>query len=449
MKTETMPEVPEIERLSSYNAEQRVIGAVLLDWYEYENVSPFLKATDFFFLKHEHIWSAIERRYADRAPVDVESIADELRSVRHLEAIGGLAYLMELANSVPTGLFAVYHAKIVKATAVRRQIAMYADVLKANALDESLSVETVLVRAKGDLEALTQTPTGIAKTVTLDTMLEAHNDFVDEVAMRREDVRRCVPRLPEIARYVPEYEAGGVYLIAARPKTGKSSYGWVEMLHIARTFGPVQGFSLEMSHKQLSTTLLSNVSGVPATALWEGKLTQQQYKSMIEARELLGSAPLHIDTTTFFIEDIWTQVMGTPGLAAVFIDGGNLVRTRARGKDKTYETATHVSRELQRLAKASGVRMFVAMQINREGTERPTMRHLKDTGAWEEDASVVMALHREESPDVVSLDTLIETEVMILANRDGAAGSAMLGWRPAYRAYVSLATNHQQKRGAK
>ena len=375
-------------------AEQAVLGVLLFDNRAWSDVADALGESDFYSLQHRQVFAAVAGLLAAGQAADVITASDALRACGNLDTTGGLAYLNALAQSAPSGRNARRHADIVRRLAMRRALIAATDEAASiarerddvgSAIDEITSMLGSLQRRQ-----VRQTPRSIAEIA-----LERIDHYT---ALEQGTVAPGWPtRIPALdTKLNGGLRAGALYVLAARPSVGKSSLSQSIGLATAGDGLPTLFLSMEMAVAEVADRGVSNVGRINSSALQTGRMTHDDWVRASEAMERMVQMPFHIDDQpALTLRDIRLKAKSIRGLKVLIVDYLQLCASTRRDGNRNSEIE-EISRGLKALAKELGIAIIALSQLNRDvekrASKRPTLSDLRDSGAIEQDADVVMFL---------------------------------------------------------
>src|SRR5258706_2492282 len=396
----------------SQEAEESVLGAMLLDKDAVIAVAEFLHAEDFYDERLREIYQACLDLYEDREPIDVLTVTERLKKRKLLKMVGSSSFLRDFANKVPTAAHVEHYGRIVKDTATKRSLMSAATRLVDISFDEGLKASEVLDKAEGEIFALSQKNLGKAFISVKDTLAESF-DRLDELHKQGEGMRGVATGFPDIDDALAGMQKSNLLILAARPSVGKASLA----LNIAENVAvknkrPVGFFSLEMSREELVDRLLIAQADIDAWKLKTGKLSEDDFTKLSNAMGELAEAPLFIDDTpALSILEMRTKARRLQvehGLDLLIID--YLQLARSRNLENRVQEVSEISQGLKNLARELKIPVFALSQLSRavetRGGNKPQLSDLRDSRSIEQDADVVMFLWREDpdNPENMMLD---------------------------------------------
>lgn len=393
----------------SHEAEESVLGAMLLDKDAVIAVAEFLDPEDFYDDKLKEIYKAAVSLFEDRIPIDVLTVADRLKKRKSIKEVGGASYLSDLANKVPTAAHVEHYGRIVKDTATKRALMTAASKLVESSMDESLSAQEALDRAESAVFGLSQEHLAGGFMAVKDALSESF-DRLDELHKQGEGLRGIATGFGDLDDALAGMQKSNLLILAARPGVGKTALA----LQIAQNAAvknkkSVAFFSLEMSHEELIDRLLVSQADIDAWKLKTGKLDEEDFTKLSNAMGELAEAPLYIDDTpALSILEMRTKARKQQvehGLDLLVVD--YLQLARSRNLENRVQEVSEISQGLKNLARELKVPVFAMSQLSRavetRGGKKPQLSDLRESGSIEQDADVVMFLWREDDNDMENM----------------------------------------------
>ncbi len=413
-------------------AEEAVVGAVLINPEAYFDLAQFLRADDFYIVRHRWIWEAFTRLHEKRIPLDLLTISEELENAGQLLEIGGPAYLTALLNQVPTSLHAEAYGRMVEAAAIRRRLLTSANQIATLAYNEQESVENVIEESEKAIFNVSERR--LRKDMQpISSVLSDYYDRVSELARRPEDIFGVPTGFIDLDRMLTGLQPSDLVIIAGRPGQGKSGF----LLSAAKNAAllhkkHVAIFSLEMSNEQVVQRLLAQETGIDSQRLRNGKLREEEWPLLTHAVEVLGDTQIYLDDTPAItplsLRTKCRRLHMEYGLDLVILDYIQLMGGDVRNENRVQEVS-YISRNLKVLARELNVPVLAAAQLSRaveqRTDKRPVLSDLRESGSIEQDADIVMFIYR---PDQYEKDTEKNNmaEIMIAKHRNGPTGSVEL-----------------------
>ncbi|NOY99896.1 MAG: replicative DNA helicase [Chloroflexi bacterium] len=430
----------------SREAEEAVVGAVLINPEVYYDVAQFLQADDFYIHRLRWIWEAFTRLHEQRTPFDLLTVSEELDRREQLAEIGGPAYLTALVNQVPTSLHAEAYGRVVEAHSLRRKMLNAANKVATLAYDEETGIESVMDEAekaifnvserrlRHDIEPIRQ----VMSTVY---------DQVDELSRRDEDIFGVPTGFIDLDRLLSGLQPSDLLIIAGRPGQGKSGFLLSAARNAAITHKKhVAVFSLEMSNEQVAQRLISQETGIDSQRLRTGKLNEDEWPLFTHAIEVFSDTHIFLDDTPAItplqIRTKCRRLHMEYGIDLVIVDYLQLMGGDTRNENRVQEVS-YISRSLKVLARELNVPVLAAAQLSRaveqRSDKRPVLSDLRESGSLEQDADIVMFIYR---PDQYEKDTTRQNvaEIIVSKHRNGPVGTVELIFRPSLAKFENAAT---------
>lgn len=415
---------------SSLEAEQSVLGALLIDKDSAVAVMPFLRGEHFYNEKHQVIYEAITELYDLREPVDVVTVSEKLKNKKSLKRVGGATYLTELVNQVPTSAHVEHYAKIVKNLATKRTLISQGSKMVEDSFDESKVLEDILDDAEKAIFSLSQQHLARNFIAIKDALAESF-DRLDELHKTASGIRGVPTGFKDLDNVLAGLQKSNLIILAARPGVGKTSLA----LNIAQYAAvqqklPVGFFSLEMSQEELVDRLLVAQADIDAWKLKTGKLNEKDFASLSDAMGELAEAPLFVDDTPgMSIMEMRTKarrLQAEQGVQLIIVD--YLQLAHSRNLENRVQEISEVSMGLKNLARELRVPVIALSQLSRAvehrgGTKKPQLADLRESGGIEQDADVVMFMYRENDEDLENM------KLMLAKHRNGPLATIDLRFR--------------------
>lgn len=393
----------------SDEAEKSVLGALLIDKDTIISVVELLRPEYFYQDAHIRIYKAIISLYEDRQPVDLVTLTERLKKQKSLIAAGGSSYLASLVNMVPTSAHAVHYAQIVKDLYTKRQLISTGSRLVEMAFDEGVEANNALDETEQAIFSLSQKHLPRAFIAIKDVLAESF-DRLDELQKSGDQIRGMSTGFKDLDDTLAGLQDSNLIILAARPALGKTSLALNIVQHVAiNEKQPVGFFSLEMSREELVDRLLVAQADIDAWKLKTGRLSEEDFTKLSEAMGSLAEAPLYIDDTPgLSILEMRTKarrLQKERGLRLLVVDYIQLAR--ARGLENRVQEVTEISQGLKNLARELKIPLLAISQLSRAVTRRgsstPQLADLRESGALEQDADVVMFLYREDEENLENI----------------------------------------------
>ncbi|MBU0753217.1 MAG: replicative DNA helicase [Gammaproteobacteria bacterium] len=452
-----VPQDPQVAALKlpphSVEAEQSLIGGLLLDNNAWDRIGDLVADTDFYRDDHRRIFRHISRLIEVGRPADVVTVFEAIDKANEVEQTGGIAYLGEIANNTPSAANIRRYAEIVHERAVLRKLVTVGDEIAASALnpagrDAKILLDEAEAKVFEIAEAGAKSIQGFREvTGLLGEVVEKIQDLYDRE--NPSDVTGVPTGFVDLDRMTSGLQAGDMIVVAGRPSMGKTAFA----LNIAEHVGvelrlPVAIFSLEMSGPQIAMRMLSSVGRIDQTRIRNGKLTDEEWDKMTGALGKLHDAPIEIDETgAINATDLRARARrlarkygGKLGL--IVIDYLQLM-TSVRDNENRATEISEISRSIKALAKELRVPIIALSQLSRKVEERnekrPLMSDLRESGAIEQDADLILMMYREEYYKPDTQDKGI-AEVGIGKHRNGPTGTVKLTFLGEYTKFENFSS---------
>jgi len=429
-------------------AEQSVLGALLLNQEAIAKVADTLRANDFYRNDHALIYEAMVSLYEKRMPIDVVTLTDALENISKLDLAGGAAYVTNLASLVPSAVHVVSYATIVREKATLRRLIEAAAQINALGFREDTDAESVIDEAEQALFAVSQQFTG-QQFVSLRDVLSTSFDRIDDLHKNRDKLRGVSSGIKPLDALLAGFQPSDLVILAARPSMGKTALA----LNFAQ-FAAEQGisvgvFSLEQSKEQLVDRMLSAQSGIDAWKLRTGNLAEEDFPKLGEAMGALAESPLYIDDTpNMTVLQVRTKarrLQAEHSLGLIIVDYLQLMSGRPSRDPNRVQEISEISRGLKGLARELNVPVIALSQLSRAVEQRPDHRpqlsDLRESGSIEQDADVVMFLYREEYYDQETERKNI-ADLFVRKHRNGPTGEVELYFIANQTRFRAIETRH-------
>jgi replicative DNA helicase len=458
---------PMLERLPPHNkdAERGVLGGILRDPDTLATVQQIIRADNFYFDHHQKIFQALTELENENQPLDLVLLHDRLRRNKQLEDIGGVAYLTELWESVPTGANAEYHAKIVRDAAMIRSLIHTGNEILRDAYDRSQSADELVAHAERAIMDIAKAGM-VGETKTLnDAVQEAWHRLDSRIGKENLSISGMASGYADLDNITAGLQNSELIIVAARPSVGKTAFALNLVRNIITEIDPDSGqgppvlfVSLEQSRIELAERLLCCQSRVDSHKVRTGRLSSDDVQKLMEAGDVLRRTKLYIDDTP---SRSMIQIAATArrlmkkeekhgGLKMVVIDYLQLIDPENR-RDPRQEQVAQISRRLKFLARELEIPVVALAQVNRASEDRqdhkPRLADLRESGSIEQDADVCMMLHRpglyEKGDD--RNDRILE--IIIAKQRNGPTGEITLTFLKEFMRYENYSPEDEPRFG--
>ena len=426
----------------SYEAEQSVIGAILIKSDYFGDLINYVSGNDFYVDEHREIFFAMHDLFLSSRNIDHITVIDMLVTKGVMDAERAKAAIMKIVAAVPSAANAVDYAKIVRDRSVRRQLIEICREIEESAASETDSAEHILELAEKKVYSISD------KNVRgnfrhIKEVVAANYQHLSELSKNPNGTSGIPTGFSAIDRLLVGMGAGDMVLVGARPGVGKTSFTMNIATRAAKTTGKtVCVFSLEMSAEQLVLRMMASEARVNNMVFRSGKLQKDDWNNLAGAVDQLVQCDLLIDDTPgMSVTMMKSRLRRVKNLGLVVIDYLQLMQEETR-TDNRAQAVGEISRGIKLMAKEFGVPVLTCAQLNRAVEARkegvPQLSDLRDSGSIEQDADSVMFLHRNENEQQ-------KVQVVIAKNRHGATGTIELGWTPEFTSFYSIENNLEEQ----
>jgi replicative DNA helicase len=444
-----------IDRLppQSLEAEQSVLGSVLIDRDAIVEVAEFLRAEDFYRQANGLVYAAMLELFERREPIDIVTVAETLERKEELDAVGGRSYLSSLSNQTPTAVHAVQYARIVERKAVLRNLIAAAGKIAGIGYEDPAEIQEAIDRAETELFSVSERRVH-AGFSPLRSLLHEAFDRLDYLHSHRGEISGIRSGFAELDAMTTGLQKSDLIIVAARPSVGKTSLALNMAEHAAVRDGKSVGvFSLEMSKEQLVLRLLSSVGDIDSQRLRTGFLEDMDFNRVANAMTSLSEARIYIDDTpnisTMELRTKARRLQAEAGLDLVIVDYLQLMQASTASRDANrVQEVSEISRGLKALARELSVPVIALSQLSRQPEMReskePRLSDLRESGAIEQDADLVMFLWREKDrgqDDEVS--DVEEINLHLAKHRNGPTGRVKLMFKKHQTRFFSAAVGER------
>ncbi|MBT3273570.1 MAG: replicative DNA helicase [Spirochaetales bacterium] len=433
------------------DAERATIGALLLDSEALATVLQYLRPADFYRTSHKKIFQSIINLFQKGDVTDLITLTEDLRSRGELESCGGSAYISTLTSEVPTSANVEYYARIVQGCSVRRALLKISSEIIASAHDESLESRSIIEDAERKIfEIADKQQTGSFKTAG--EVVARTIEAIEKRYHTKDNYTGQPCGFSDLDDMTSGFQDAEFIVIGARPSVGKTAFACTIAANMAIRFKiPVGFFTLEMSDMALMQRIVASEARIGSQKIRTALLTPADFHSLTDAAARIYEAPLYIeDTPNMKLLDLRAQarrMITQHGVKIIFVDYLTLITPEREGNVPRHEQIAEISRSLKALARELEIPVVALSQVRRETEgKQPTLADLRESGSIEQDADVVIFLHRDRGTDREGQDgpaNNIETEVIIAKQRNGPVGMIRLAFLPEYTKFESLTRGMQ------
>lgn len=431
-KVQRAPRIPP----QSLESEMALLGGLMQSPEAVHEVSDLVSSEAFYADKHKALYETMLELHGRGDPIDLVSVSARLNEKSLLERVGGRGYLGELIQSIPPASNIRHYAELVKKKYTLRRLISAAEEISELGFDESRDIEELLDKAEKQIFDISQS-SSTARFVALGETLDEAWERLDRLHKSKDELRGVPTGFRELDNMLSGFQKSDLIILAARPSMGKTSLA----LDIARQAAvmhgiPVGFFSLEMSSQQLVDRMLSSDSKVNSWKLRTGKLSiDHDFEKIRHSLDRLSKAPIYIDdqpgSNILKMRSVARKLKIEKGLGMIVVDYLQLIMpTTNRNSDNVVQQVTEISRGLKQLARELEVPVLALSQLNRSvetrgGDGRPKLSDLRDSGSIEQDADVVMFIHREDKYKENS-DKQNIAQIHVDKHRNGPVGTVEL-----------------------
>ena len=436
------PQAPEIERV--------VLGALMIDKDAFSVVSEILKPETFYEPRNQKIYSAIQKLSMDENPVDIMTVMEELKRQGTLEEVGGPTYIVDLSSHVASSANIEYHSRILAQKYTARQLISFASVVATKAFDETVDVDELMQDTEKNLFELSQKNMKQDYSHVEPVVNEAIR-ILQKAAENKGELTGIPTGYAKLDDMTAGWQATDLVIIAGRPAMGKTSFALSLAKNIAVDYQrPIAFFSLEMNNVQLANRLMSNVCEIEGKKILNGQLDAEEWKRLDANVGRLANSPIYVDDTPamsiFELRTKARRLVREKNVQVIMIDYLQLMNANGARFGSRQEEVSTISRSLKGLAKELNIPILALSQLNRtvegrDGLEgkRPQLSDLRESGAIEQDADMVLFVHRPEYyrifEDEKGNDLRGKAQIIIAKHRKGGTGDVLLEFKGEYTSF--------------
>jgi len=429
-------ELPEKLPPQSIEAEQSLLGSLMLDRNAITKVADFLQPKDFYRATHQEIYQACQDLFEKGEPIDILSVSNRLREKNLLDEIGGHSYLTELINSVPTASHVLNYAKIVQRKRILRDLIEASHEIGILGYNETEDTDLLLDQAEKRIFSIAQKSLS-QNFIPVKATLEEAFERIDRLSKHQEGLRGVPTGFTDLDNILAGLQKSDLIILASRPGLGKSALATNIAANIAISQKvPVGIFSLEMSKDQVVDRLISSLSGVDLWRLRTGRLSgegdENDFSRIQDALGILSEAPIYIDdaasSNILQMRAMARRLQADKGLGLIIVDYLQLMEPR-NPSDQIVKQVTEISRSLKGLARELNIPVLALSQLSRaveqRSPQRPRLADLRESGSLEQDSDVVLFIYREDRYRSETPRKNI-ADIIIAKHRNGPVGSIEL-----------------------
>ncbi|MGE5299950.1 MAG: replicative DNA helicase [Acidobacteriota bacterium] len=415
-------------------AEQSVLGAVLIDNNALIAALELIGEDDFYKESHRRIFSSMSELFDKNEPIDIITLTDQLKRKNNLDAVGGSGYLASLVSMVPTSANVRYHSKIVREKAMLRGLLRSVTDIASNVYESELDPEELIDFAEKTVFDLSDKRIK-ASFVTLKEVIKDSFQMIEHLYDRKEAITGVPSGFGKLDELTTGFQKSDLIIVGGRPSMGKTAFS----LNIAQHVGvelkePVAIFSLEMAKEQLAFRMLCSEAMVNSNDIRKGFIRKDDWHKLTSAASKLAESPIFIDDssgmTVLEMRAKARRLKAEHGLSMIIVDYLQLMRGRGHAERREQEIS-EISRSLKGLAKELRVPVIALSQLNRGvetrgGSKKPTLADLRESGAIEQDADVIIFLYRDEVYNKEMQDNKNKAEIIVAKQRNGPTDTVPL-----------------------
>ncbi len=428
-------------------AEMATLGALLQDPEALGVVLRYLRADDFYKTAHKKIFEAIIALFNRGEAIDLLTLTEELRSRGELASAGGAAYVSSLTSVVPTSANVEYYAKMVQENSLRRLMLRIASEMIASSHNDSLDSRAIIEEAEKKIFEVTDNQQRGGYRSASEIIPETI-DAIEKLYRRKDSYTGIPSGFSDLDNLTSGFQKSEFIIIGARPSVGKTALALTMASNMAvERKIPVGFFTLEMSENALMMRLIASESRINSEHIRSGMLKTSDFKSLTDAAGRIYDAPLFIDDTpNMKLLDLRAQarrMRSKENVEVIFIDYIGLIEPESKNNIPRHEQVAEISRSLKSLARELDIPIICLSQVGRQSEGKaPTLADLRESGSIEQDADVVMFLHRQRETDV-DVDksrgvSNIVTELIVAKQRNGPIGPVKIAFLPKYTRFENL-----------
>lgn len=429
----------------SQEAEQALLGAILLEPKAFLSVASFLSAEDFFIKRHELIWNAFCRLQERNDAIDYVTLPRELQTMGVLDEVGGLAYLTSLVNNTPTAMHAEVYGDVVARASTRRKMLGAADSIRQFALDEELPIDKVINEAEQALFAVSNNQMK-REFVPIEAAASEYYDELERLLEIGVGTIGMPTGFNDLDGLLGGFQKSDLIVFAGRPGMGKTSWMLSVALNLARRDRRVAIFTMEMGVEQMVQRLISMETGIRIQQLRTANISAREHTRLTEAIGRISNLPLFIDDTPSItpieMRTKCRRLQHEFGLDIVMVDYMQLMSAGRAYENNRVQEISYISRSLKELARELNVTVLSTAQLSRaverREDKRPQLSDLRESGTIEQDADAVLFLYRDEVYNEDTTEFPNQADVLLSKHRHGPTGAVQLYFEKSYTRFKDV-----------
>ena len=431
--------------------EKSVLGALLLEKDAYSLISDILTPESFYDPRNQKVYSAISKLHVSQHPVDILTVVEQLRTDGTFDEVGGVAYLSSLTQNIVSSSHIEYHARVIAQTSTARELISYSANVQDKAFDPTQDIDELMQEAEGSLFKLSQKK--LKKDYQqIDSVITEAYEMLHKAAERTDGMSGIASGFHALDRMTSGWQNSDLVILAARPAMGKTAFALSMAKNIAVDQNiPVALFSLEMSNVQLINRVIVNTCEIKGEKIKSGQLEDYEWAQLDnKIKDLIGKPMFVDDTPSLSVFELRTKarrLVKEHGVRLIMIDYLQLMNASGMSFGSRQEEVSTISRSLKGLAKELNIPILALSQLNRGvenrpggenalDSKRPQLSDLRESGAIEQDADMVIFIHRPEyyslNKDENGNDLRGKAVIIIAKHRNGAVGDVLLNFKGQY-----------------
>ncbi len=438
-------------------AEKSLLGAVLLSDQAFPDISSVVQPEDFYDPRHVQIFQGMNDLFNNHSPIDLMTLTAQLKKNKTLKSVGGSPYLTELTNFVPTASHADAYAELIAQASLRRKLIRVGTDIATAVYDNNGKIEELVGEAEKKLFAVSNKTVKTDYSVLGDLLIDAY-DRIEELHKNKGALRGLKTGFRDLDNKTAGFQNGDLIIVGARPAMGKTTFAQNLAYNVATRNGDGKGvlfFSMEMAKNEIVDRMISDISGVHAWNLRTGNVSDEDFAAIGDALGDMSEVPLYIDdTSSMTIYDLANKARRAAhdhNISMLIVDYLQLIQGSDRYKGNRVQEVTEISRGLKTLARDLEIPIIALAQLSRGVTgrddPRPVLSDLRESGSIEQDADLVMFLHRpdyykQNNDDYIPTNI---TELILAKHRHGPVGKIELYFHPELLRFMNLDKEHREE----
>lgn len=433
----------------SLEAEQSILGGLMLDNEAWNKISEIIINEDFYSLEHKYIFDAIKDIAEKNNIIDIVTVAESLEKKNNLEKIGGISYLAELSRNTPSINNIVAYADIVRDRAILRNLISIANKIAEEAFNrKGKNVQEIINKAEKLIFTISESRYRVKNILNINELLNRTIDRINKMYSTKSSMTGLITGFNELDKMTSGFQKSDLIIIAGRPSMGKTSFAMniVEYIIINYKDDPVIIFSMEMPAEQLILRMLSSLGRIDQNNIRKGNIGEEDWLKLTESLNLIKNCKLYVDDTPMLTpieirKKIRRCIRDTGKISLIMIDYLQLMQVSGISYNRTVEI-TEISRSLKSIAKEFNCPVLAVSQLNRSLEQRinkrPIISDLRESGAIEQDADLILFIYRDEVYNSDSLDNKGLAELIIGKQRNGPIGVINIRFIGKYTKFENL-----------